>query len=143
VIAVAVCLVIGGQAQSPQDAPKQASLQPLLQVLNKAGLSASLEFSGSCNSLDVSEFPDFPVLRQPTDTQRSPLDTVRAMFASNPDMSVTQDIDGTIRIVQHNVESDLLSLRIERISLESLYDPNLALMHVLVAPEVRLFYECG
>ena len=110
------------QAQGPAYyASTQASLLPLLQVLDNAGISASLEFSGSCNQ----------------------------MFAENPTVRVTQDADGTIRIVQRDTPLDFLNVKVTRISFETgrpsalrpIYSGNAALFHVLSASEVNRFME--
>jgi hypothetical protein len=138
------------QAQGPAYyASTQASLLPLLQVLDNAGISASLEFSGSCNSFVGTEFPEFPRFNAVATNGATPLETVRQMFAENPTVRVTQDADGTIRIVQRDTPLDFLNVKVTRISFETgrpsalrpIYSGNAALFHVLSASEVNRFME--
>jgi hypothetical protein len=142
--------VAESQGQGPAYyASKQASLLPLLEVLNNAGVSGSLEFSGACNSFNGPDFPEFPQFDAPAKNTGSPLQTVHEMFARNPSMQVTQDPDGTIRINQRDVPTDTLNIKIARVSFESgrqpaqrpIYNANAALAHVFEAPEVKRFMK--
>jgi len=127
--------------------PKATSLQPILEVLDKAKLSGSLEFSGRC---DLRDFPDFPRFGSPTGGG-SPLQTLREMLAGDPMMQVMQDPDGTIRMNEIGVPTDLLNIRIGHILFESngangqraVYSPNDALRFVLWAPEVVGFMQAS
>jgi hypothetical protein len=118
----------------------------MLEALDKAKLSASLEFSGQCDLLD---FPDFPRFRTPATSGGSALQAVREILADDPAQHVTQDPDGTIRMIGSGVPSDLLNVRISHILFESngangqraLYTPNAALRFVLGAPEVVAFMK--
>jgi len=60
-------------------------------------------------------------------------------------MRVTQTPDGTIRMVEGGVQTDLPDLRIRHVVFENgqyaLYNPNDALRFVLRAPEVRAFMK--
>ena len=141
-------LVCQGQG-SAYFSSKQASLLPLLEVLDKAGVSGSLEFSGSCDSFNGPEFPEFPEFRAPATSVGPALQIVREMFAQNPSMRVTQDADGTIRMIQHSVPTDILNLKISHISFETgrppaqhpIYSANAALAHVFETPEVKGFMK--
>ncbi|MGB8889361.1 MAG: hypothetical protein WCC87_21735 [Candidatus Korobacteraceae bacterium] len=145
-------LAIVCQAQTPEYYPtKQSSLRPLLEVLNKAGVSGSLEFTGSCPSPvhTFSNFPEFPELRKAASSQGSVLKTVREMFADDPAMQVTQDPDGTVRMVERGVATDILNIWIEHIPFASgqppeprpIYSANAAITHVLATPEVQRFMK--
>jgi hypothetical protein len=128
---------------------KEGSLRPILQVLDKANLSGSLEFSGRCTSLNNLHFPEFPQFHAPATNQDSPLQTLREMFADDPAMRVTQDSDGTIRMVEKGVSTDILNVKIDNIPFESgqpptqrpIYDANIALMHIFGTPEVESFMK--
>lgn len=128
---------------------KAGSLRPILDVLDRANLSGSLEFSGRCDSFRVQDFPDFPKFRAPATREGSPLQTLREMFAHDPAMRVTQDPDGTIRMIERGVTTDILNVRISHIPFESgeppaprpIYGGNIALSHILGAPEVKLFMD--
>lgn len=147
-IVFAIGLVVACQGQTPTSAAKADSLQPLLEVLQKAGVSGSLEFSGRCDSLDVAAFPDFPQLQAHANSKDT-LQTVREMFSADPLMQVTQEPGGTIRMIERGVATDLLDIWIEHISFDSgqpatshgIYDPNMALTYVLAAPEVQRFMK--
>jgi hypothetical protein len=150
---LAIIFVLGlamaeSQGQGPAYyASKQASLLPLLQVLNNAGVSGSLEFSGTCNSFNGPDFPEFPRFDAPANNTDSPLKTLREMFAHNPTMQLTQDPDGTIRMRQWDVPNHILNVKIAHISFEtgrrpghsSIYNANIALARVFEAPEVKSF----
>ncbi len=139
-------LVMGSQGQIPWPTSREASLQPILEVLDNAKLSGSLEFSGRCDSLSLPELPQF---RAPATSGGSPLQTLREMLADDPAMQVTQDPDGTIRMVESGVATDILSVKIARIPFRGgqppaprpVYNPNAALMHIFAAPEVELFVK--
>jgi hypothetical protein len=114
-----------------------------MSVLSKAGLSASLEYWGRCD--DIHEFPDFPKLRTPRNSTDPPLKALREMFAGDPKMQVTQEPDGTIRMVEADVPTDLLKVRISHISFEPhrigdpVGSPVWGLGIILATPEVADF----
>jgi hypothetical protein len=134
-----------GQSQAYY-ASKQASLLPLLELLDKAGISGSLEFSGACDSFNG---PDFPEVHAPAESTVRPLEGVREMFANHPDWRVMQDPGGKIRVMQVGVETDFLNVKIAHIPFETgrppsrhpIYSANAALVHILVAPEVTRFIK--
>lgn len=131
------------EAQRPS---KLEMLQPILDVLDSANLSGSLEFSGSC---DVQNLPEFPRLRTTTTGKGSPLQRLREIFADDPLMYVEQDGNGIIRMKESGVPSDVLNLEIRRIQFQSngangqwdIYTPNDALRFVLQAPEMSAFLK--
>lgn len=145
VLFVVALAVAESQAQGPAYS-KQASLAPLLDVLDKAGVSGSLEFSGHCDSFNG---PDFPKFTYPATSTASPVQAMREMFAHNPTIQVTQDPDGTIRMIQRGVLTDLLNVKIAHIPFETgrppalnpIYSANAALVHIWVAPEVTRFMK--
>ncbi len=143
-VAFAVCVLAGSSGQQVQAGSRAAaSLQPILDVLDKAKLSGSLEFSGAC---DMGKFPNFPPLRTlATRSGDSPLQILREMFADDPAMQVTQAPDGTIRMIEAGVPTDLPDLRIRHALFENgryaMYNPNIALRFILRAPEVVAFMK--
>ncbi len=146
-VAFIVGILVGSLGQEARAAGrKPASLQPILEILDKAKLSGSLEFSGMC---DLRDFPDFPQFRAPATSGGSPLQTLREILADDPTMQVTRASDGTIRMIESDVPTDLLSVRINRISFEghgaaqsAVYTPNDALIRaILRAPEVVAFVK--
>jgi len=143
-------LVVGSRGQAVRfTGYKGASLQPILEVLNEANLSGSLEFSGRCESLGVRDFPDFPKFRAPAKSGGSPLQILREMFADDPAMQVTRDPDGTIRMIERGVPTDILNVGISYIPFDNgqaggprpIYGGNVALSYILGAPEVELFMK--
>jgi hypothetical protein len=144
---LAVLLLLGLAAAVCQgQSSEQAKLLPLLEVLKNAGVSGSLEFSGTCNLFDPSHFLELPQFDTPATTSGSPLQIVREMFAHNRTMQVTRGPDGTIRIVQHGVPTDILAVKIAEVSFEigrpakePIYDANAALAQAFATPEVQLF----
>jgi hypothetical protein len=128
--------------------PKLISpLGPLLEVLDRANVSGSLELAGHC---DVGLPPHyFPRLRVPVTTRGPLVQVVREMFADDPAIQVTQDADGMIRLIEDGAHTDLLNVKISRIWFESkgvplqyaAFSPNTALLQILQSPEVVAFMK--
>jgi hypothetical protein len=147
-VAFIVGTLVGSLGQGAWAAgSKRSSLQPILEILDKAKLSGSLEFSGRC---DLRDFPNFPQFRTPASSSAlPPVQTLREVFGHDPAMQTTQDRDGTIRMIESGVPTDLLNVRISHISFEGhgaaqsgAYTPNDALMRaILRAPEVVDFMK--
>ena len=114
-------------------------LLPLLQVLDRAGLSGSVEISGVC---DAKSLPPFSQLGQKGS------DSIPTMLSeklpSGRGFRVAQDPNGLIRVIEPNVASDFLKLRISHIAFEGskhkpLFHANYAMWSVLSTPEVVAF----
>lgn len=123
-----------GQVRGGAD-PKEA-LPLVRKVLSSARLSGSLEYWGRCNFS-----PDFPKLRI-VDTMGAPLETLRSMFAGDPFMSISQDVDGKIRMAESDVPKDILEVKIGHLSFpagEMAHGPQVALLAILRTPEVIAF----
>jgi len=118
-----------------------SGLKPLLKALAKNKISGSLEFTGRCESLWAGAYPEFPRLSAPAANAKSALDEVRYRFKDNPEMGVSQDADGTIRVVEYGVVTDILNLWLESVSFgtSNVYGANQALTHILAAPEVKRY----
>ncbi len=138
-------MLVGSQAQEPR--PWAAPVKPILEVLDNAKLSGSLEFSEKCDSTSI---PPFPRFRIAATTESSPLQSLREILADDSGMRVWQDRDGMIRMIGSGVPKDLLKVKISHISFESngvplqyaAYSPNAALLHaILRAPEVVAFMK--
>ncbi len=119
-----------------------------MSVLSRAKVSGSLEYWGRCDNM--LRFPDFPKLSAPRSNAGSPVELLSEMFADDPSMQVTQERDGTIRMVEIDVARDLLDLKIGHISFNVenetvdphwLKDPRAILRFILAAPEVRAFMK--
>jgi hypothetical protein len=89
---------------------------PITDVLRRGKISASLEFWGSCS--DQYTFPDFPPVTIPSSHSAPPLQTLREMFKDDKEMQVTQELDGTVRMIEKSVPQDLLNVQIGRISFD-------------------------
>ena len=112
-------------------------------VLSKGQVSGSLEYWGRC---DLNQLPDFPKLHSLEMSRGSTVQDLKEIFVDDPEMQVTQEPDGTIRMVEADVPRDLLDLRISHISFrlehgtkDVLYDPRDALRAILKTPEVAIF----
>lgn len=138
-----------GHIQRSHEAPAAgsnlASLRAILDVLDKAKLSGTLEFSGHCESLDDRMFPDVPQLRSPKTNGGTPLQTLREMFADNPAMRVTQDADGTIRMIERGTPTDILNVKIGHVSFDSsmggTYNANSILNAILASENLNRFMK--
>jgi hypothetical protein len=107
-------------------------------VFSKAHASGSLEYWGVCNFKEL--LPDFPKLRAVPDREGSPVELLREIFSVYPEMRVSQDADGKIRMIEKDVPSDLLDLRIHHLRFSGEYQgPNAAVVTILMNPEVIAF----
>jgi hypothetical protein len=62
------------------------------------------------------------------------------MFSVDPEMRVSQDADGKIRMIEEDVPSDLLDVRIHDLRFPVEYHgPNMAIIAILKTPEVIAF----
>jgi len=141
VIVIALAIGMGGRSLAQEIrllSPNPQPLLPILRVLNSAGLSASLETSGVCDS---ESFPQFPQVDEKSGD--STLATLRAMLSSNRGPRVTQDSNGTIRVVEPDVPTDLLKVRMSHITFDDgIYSASDALLLVVMnAPEVGAFFQ--
>ena len=117
-------------------------LQPLMETLRRANASGSLELS----RCDFGRPPHLPSLRLPTSAGPLP-QILREMFADDPMMRVTQDADGTIRMIETGVPADLLDVKIRHIPFDlngiplqyAAFIPDDAIREILHTPEVLSF----
>jgi hypothetical protein len=119
----------------------RVALPLLKQVLGKGKLSGSLEYWGRCDFDHA--YPDFPALSDPSNGGGSSVDLLRRIFAVDKNMLVTQEANGMVRLIETDVPTDLLDLRISHVSFGSSQDeadmfggPNGALISILSHPEV-------
>jgi hypothetical protein len=113
-------------------------------VLRKADVSGSLAYWGQCDR--HRPYPDFPKVRILSSYSGPPREVLQQIFANDPTMRVTQEPGGKIRMVESDVPSDLLDVKIRHISFnvsgpaaKMLGGPNTALQIILSTPEVRAF----
>ncbi len=141
IVAFIVCTLVGSLGHA-QVVSGKASLLPILEILDTARVSGSVVLWGSCT---VSYPPDLPKLRVSATDRASALQALREVLADDPAMQITQDSDGTIRMIERGVPSDILNVKIRHVSFEGrgtsaqsdgMYTPNDALRGVLQAPEI-------
>lgn len=109
-------------------------------VLARTPFSGSLEYSGECDMSQ--ELPVLPTVRVPSeDRDRSALETLREIFADDNKMHVTQEMGGTIRMVESGVPEELLDVTIRKLSFNDIYDPMSAEAIIISAPEVQAFMK--
>jgi hypothetical protein len=111
-------------------------------VLKGAQVPGSLEYWGRCGS--GMWRPDFPKIRPLSEPSGSPLEVLQRAFADDPKMRVTQELGGMIRMVETDVPSDLLDVKISHVSFHlpgsaNMYGPNYALWPIFSTPEVKAF----
>jgi hypothetical protein len=105
-------------------------------VLAKAEVPGSLEYSSECGSR-VYQFPPANIVWR--DQGKPSLQILREVFSADPQMEIKQEADGTIRMVEKDVPTELLNVKIQHLPFKDAYDPNDALGAILSAPEVRSF----
>jgi hypothetical protein len=138
-----------GQETSTAGRKAVAPFRPILEVLDAAKSSGSLELSVHCDG--GSPLPLYlPILHAPAMSGGSPLQALREILADNPAMQITQGSDGTFRMIETGTPTDLLNVRISHISFESdgvpaqasAFSANTALLHaILRAPEIVDFMK--
>jgi hypothetical protein len=107
-------------------------------IFSRAHASDSLEYWGVCNYKLA--FPDFPRVRAVSDREGSPVELLRKIFSVDPEMTVSQDADGKIRMIEEDVPSDLLDVRIQHLQFTGeFHGPHAAVVKILMSPEVIAF----
>jgi hypothetical protein len=128
----------GQQQQRFSEGLRTAKL--ISDVLASAGVSGSLEYNGKCGPGVL--VPDLPPIREPQKPYaQNAANTLRSMFSVDGRMVVTQEGNGTIRVVEAGVPTDILDVRISHLSFDRISDPEQALSMVLGAPEVQSFIQ--
>jgi len=114
--------------------------QLISNVLAKGQVSGSLEFNGRCGPGFL--VPDFPPIREPQKPYApNAADNLRSMFSVEGRIAVTQERNGTIRIFEPGIQTDILHVRISHLSFNKISDPEQALDLVLGAQEVQSFIQ--
>jgi hypothetical protein len=137
VVLAMTCLSWAQRVESGRD--DYAARSAILDVLEKTSVSGSLEYSGRCGPQPPPIFPTILPFSQ--NHNGSSLAMLRRMFADDPQMHVTQEPDGTIRIVDNTLSKDVLEIHLSSISFKDVYDPISAQSLILSAPEVRSFMD--
>jgi hypothetical protein len=107
-------------------------------VLSRAHLSGSVEYWSGCDFRVT--YPDFPKLRAIPNHDGPTLDLLRQMFSVDPEMVVSQDAGGRIRMIEKDVPGDLLNVKIHHLVFPPEYHgPNAAAIAILKTPEVIAF----
>jgi len=117
-----------------------AALTTIGTILSRGHVSGSLAYWGRCGV--HKSYPDFPKLRALSDYSGAPRDVLQRMFADDRHMRVTQEGDGTVRMIEDDVPTDLLDVKIRHISFASgpmSHGANMALIQILALPEVEAF----
>jgi len=145
---VAVMLLVcraGCQRTDRTRISSEDGLPLVMTALSSAHASGSLEYRGRCDT----RF-DFPHLRPVDKVAGDAVAALREIFADDPDMRVTRDADGIIRMAEAGVPDDLLAVRIQRIAFKDdeiypprdvRFDPRDAMWTVLFQPEVAAFMK--
>ncbi|HWW14482.1 MAG TPA: hypothetical protein VN310_07460 [Candidatus Dormibacteraeota bacterium] len=143
-LALVVIFVLAG----PCDGQDQATLWSIAHVLRSGHLSGSMEYWGSCGDEKELVTRRLPIATTPTNSSAPPLQVLREMFANDGDMQVTQEPDGTIRLVEKTVPQDLLNVKIVHISFDdeqkkhhTMHFHTLVLDFITEAPDVQAFMK--
>jgi len=118
-------------------------------VLRKGNTSGSVAYSSQCESADWRIWA--PPHVHPAQKTGTALEVLRDMFSGDSKMQVTQDSNGMIRMVEKDVLTDILNVKIHHLVFgpshtpfpfpELFHGPNMALLVILSSPEVRLLEE--
>src|SRR5258708_24362908 len=91
VSATLILLVMLPLAKAQQEHTWGEELQPILQLIDPPGLSASLQLQGHC---DATRLPSFPNFRPTFNKTSSTLQTIRNIVSPDRSIRVSQDQDG-------------------------------------------------
>jgi hypothetical protein len=126
----------------------RVTISPILDVLRSGHLSGSLEYWGRCGNEREYVGRDLPRLTTPSSNSESPLQMLHEMFANDEKMQVTQEPDGTIRMVEKDVPRDLLDVKIAHISFDdglkkwgAMFSARNVQRFIVAAPEVTTFMK--
>jgi hypothetical protein len=142
-VAYASCFVLAVcSASASQERDYMSDLatsRMILNVLRKGGTSGSLEYWTQCRAPQV--LPQLPTVRTlPDNSKPIPVTELQEMLIDDPGMHVTEDTDGTVRMVE-SVPEDLLNVTISHISFPEVYEARRAQGFILAAPEVKSFMK--
>jgi hypothetical protein len=139
IVLAALCLITPCKAQDRAKVDPGMTAAVVGRVLAKAGTSGSLVYHGQCQEHGGKW--DLPVVSFPKRFDDTPVQMLQEMFADNPEMQVTRDANGNIRMSESDVPRDFLDLRIVQVLFSSGSDKsdtaNEALSQIMVTPEVR------
>jgi hypothetical protein len=125
-------------AQDRGGTPLAEARMQIGDVLSKAHISGSLEYWSACNF--EKSYPDFPNIRAVPNHEGSPVELLREMFSVDPEMRVSQDTHGRIRMIEEDVPRNLLDVKIHQLRFPIEYHgPNMAIIAILKTPEVIAF----
>ena len=121
--------------------PWGEGLEPVFGALQDSDLSATIELNGRCDGVGLPKIPPFA---RATATASTPLTTLAEIAASDSGMSVRQESNGRIRMIEKGVPADILNVRIAHLVLldyshRPIYSANLAASIILDSPEVVEF----
>jgi len=148
---LSVLTVVHCFAQDNQKIDVVTGMSILQVAAQQTRANGSMIYSGACN-----DSPAFPNIHSPGNERHvSTLERFKEIFSADPAIQVTEDSKGKIRIVDKNVSTDLLKVRIKHLPLSlkkskikksdanvfnGLFNsPYMALHVILAAPEVRSF----
>jgi hypothetical protein len=107
-------------------------------IFSNAHASGSLEYWGVCNFKEP--YPDFPKLKAISGHEASAVELLQEMLSLDPEMRVSQDRDGKIRMIEEDVPRDLLDVRIHYLRFPGEYHgAHMAIGVILQSPEVIAF----
>jgi len=144
VIVVQGPVIAGDKEGARTYAPRGEPVRLILEILDRASLSASFEFSGACPGHNPN-FPPLGIVRLGHD----PIRDLHKVLADHPNIQIQQDSSGIVRMVERGIPKDILNVRIGHVSFDregnngkyGTYSPSSATATILSAPEVVAFMK--
>lgn len=144
-ILTSVLILLGSCLGQERGGTDRTFAVPLLEsILGLARASGSLAYWGRCEL--VGPYPDFPALSYPFDDSGPPSEVLRQVSVNDPQMTVTRDPNGLIRMFESDVPMDLLDIKIAHLSFgppnedRGIFNgPNDTLQTILFSPEVKTY----
>lgn len=129
---------VGEQCQHCREGLNRTQL--VLDVLASARLSGSLQYNGKCGPGVI--LPDLPRIHEAQKPfAGKAVDTLGSMLSVDPRMVVFTDANGIVRVVETDVQTGILHVRINHLVFDRISDPEEALGIVLGAIEVQSFMQ--
>lgn len=147
-LTILLLLPVSSKTQSQRRLTSDAGLSTVIGVLSKAHSSGSLEYRGSC-SLDSDRF-HLPQLGHAEQAGDDPVAILAELFKGDPQMRVSRDESGFVRMIEADIPTDLLKSRIRRIAFKNdhafppvdvRFDARDALAVILSTPDVTQYME--
>jgi len=116
-------------------------------VLREGSTSGSIVYSDKCEA--VSSRTPIPPHVHPARKTGTTIEVLQDMFSGDSRIELSQDLNWIVRMVEKDVPTDILDVRIHHLTFDSahtpfpdlFHGPNMAMITILSSPEIRSFQD--